>query len=77
MRRQRSETNDGIQVHTCVYNVYDLLNFEPGRTDSGAKAQETNESREDVGDHLSGEGTRNDWELTQRPVGGASWTSWG
>ena len=46
--------------------VYDLLN-ESGQTDSGAKAQETNESGEDVGGHLSGEGTRNDWELTQRP----------
>ena len=46
--------------------VYDLLN-EPGQTDSGAKAQETNESGEDVGGHLSGEGTRNDLELTQRP----------
>ena len=32
----------------------------------GAKAQETNESGEDVGDHLRGEETRNDWELSQR-----------
>ena len=32
------------------------------------QAQETNESGEDVGDHLRGEETRNDWELSQRPL---------